>query len=486
MRILSEEQKRARIFQYVMLVFLSIVFLMYFWGLFTYIPGRFYRQLLPMVIWGMMGIAAYKGAYGKWSVYTLGIGFLVWYYITRCLNGDAFLNFSYTWLIEFCLVYGVVFPFARMTGDGERRAAFDIAALVCVITLLIMAVPGVISAVTGEVIEFPLLGVDTAMRNGRLKAMSQISNGVCVLMNIGLFLSCYLLAAHWKRWSIVPGVLLILIFFTAGSLTVSRGGLAGRAVTIGVVACLFAGRIPLKKHWLRAALLVVVLVVGSVIGYKLSDVSVGVVSGLHRIVAGEEASLETTEAAPEDELLADEDVLEEASAAGEADGTESVARERKVSDGLGTLNGRLNILKEFFAGLRSRPEVLWKGIIDNDVMLLTEHYQRFHYLHNSFLQVLAQTGIPGLLIALVFCVLFFLSALKIMLDKTKTMGQKMLPVLMVPLVVHGLLESFLFVTWRPMTTSSFVNLWFFLAAGYTMEMAKGIRFKQLLSRWKEN
>lgn len=479
MRIGCEGDKREKIFQYFLMAFLTAILLMFFWGLVSEFPGRFYRRILPIFVWGIMGAIAYKGSYGLRSVYTLGILFLIWYYITRCLNGDAYLNFSFNWMIEFCLVYGVVFPFAKATKDAEKRRYFDIAVVICLISMLVMAVPGVISAVTGEVIEFPALGVNTAMRRGRLKAMSQISNGVCVLMNIGLFLSCYLLAAHWKRWSIVPGVLMILAFFTAGSLTVSRGGLAGRAVALGVLACVFAGRIPIKKNWLRALLLVIVLFGGCLIGYKISDVSVKAVSVVHQLVARSEASEigqdEMELAVAEGDPLAGEE---------EAAALDSVARDRKVSDGIGTLNGRTNIFREFFEGVQSRPEVLWKGVLDNDVMLLTENYQKFHYLHNSFLQVLAQTGIPGLLFALVFCVVFFWNALKILLDKRKNLGQKMLPIVMVPLVVHGLLESFLFVTWRPLTTSGFVNIVFFLCAGYTVEMARDIRFKELFR--KEN
>lgn len=481
MPIAPDSEKRERIFRYFMLAFMVVIFLFYFWGLINYIPGRFMRQLMPMVMWGVIGMCAYKGVYGKWSVYTMGIGFLLWYYITRCLNGDAFLNFSYNWAVEFFLVYGVVFPFAKAVGEGEKRTSFDVVAILTVVTLLIMAVPGIVCAATGETVEYPLLGVNTIMRRGRLTAMGLICNGVAALMNIGLFLTIYLVAAYRKRWLAAPGILVALIFFMAGSLTVSRAGLAARAVGLGVVAFVFSGRIPLKKRWLKSLVMVLVLLVGSLVAYKLTDVSVDALSRISHALHLNQTQEETAPAG--DASAADEIVVEEA-AAEEEEEIQSVAQHRSALTGIGTLNGRINIYKAFFNSLKEQPEVLFKGVLDNDVMELAGRYQAWHYLHNSFLQVLAQTGVLGLLFVLVLCVMLFMSALKILLAENRSMGQKMLPILMVPLLLHGVLESFLFVTWRPLTLSSFVNICFFLCAGYTMEMAKGITWKDILRKEK--
>lgn len=110
-------------------------------------------------------------------------------------------------------------------------------------------------------------------------------------------------------------------------------------------------------------------------------------------------------------------------------------REFKTDGGMDSfLNGRYRIWENAFTLFREEPKVLLWGEsafrpmekinkMRNEMGLHT-----VSHVHNTFLQIMLENGIPGLLLYLSFIFIFIWQALKLMLDPTIPLWQKIMPV----------------------------------------------------------
>ncbi len=144
-------------------------------------------------------------------------------------------------------------------------------------------------------------------------------------------------------------------------------------------------------------------------------------------------------------------------------------RDPRKTDTLDLLSsGRLHIWRSAFQVLAVKPSVLWKGQLSSEVMTIANTFTNpaetggvpAHF-HNSLLQVLMTTGLPGLLMALAF--LFFVIRRAVFL-LGRAVHSAPLDILCVALPViaslpHFLLESCLF------TSIDARTLFYFLMCG---------------------
>lgn len=130
--------------------------------------------------------------------------------------------------------------------------------------------------------------------------------------------------------------------------------------------------------------------------------------------------------------------------------------------------------RSFFAYLRDHPAVLLYGEDYLTVRMMTRYDSDNPlaiHLHNAFFQTLAETGVPGLALILAICVFLLIYSLRILFSPERSAAEKMLPVLLLVLIVDSLAESPLFVPYDE-ATNSFFNLFFFLVAGYVVELGR--------------
>lgn len=393
----------------------------------------FYRRYLLMLVWAVMTVAAYRREYKLRSVCGLGLVFLGWYVLTRWLQGDLYLNPSYNNFIEFCAAYGLALPFAALSREGERRRAFDILALLLVILAVFLAAVSLVCA--GKGTDITVFGLVFSLAGGQLRPLGLEPGVAAALLNMGLFLLVYLLACYPRKWLLVPGLILALGIFAAGSLTGSRAAIVGQAAALAILVCLWAARIPVEKRGLRAGLLVLVFAVSMLAFAGLSHAAARGITGL--------SAEETAQMEPGFGLFGAE-------------------RESEFS--------------ELMEGMRDKPLVWLIGSPDAEVKDLMGDSGDGD-LHSSFFQTLALTGLPGLLMVLALCALVLLAAGRLLLDEKKALGQRLLPLVMIALLIQGLMESILFVPRTSMGPAALVNFVFLVTAGCTAEAAGGLCFK---------
>lgn len=459
------QEKRAQRFWLFCLLSLLVCSLVLLLGLFFSFPTRIFTRYVPLLSWSMMFVAFYERTYRSHPGYWLGLAFLGWFTLTRLLLGDTFLSSSYNFFVLMCFWYGVALPFARISDDTDKGRALDYIAVLYVLFFAYMAIGGICCAVLGRTIEIPGTVLSFYLGGtGRLHAMSLNPNPLAGLMNVGLFFSLYLLAKHFrKKWTILPCALAVLIYFLAGSLTASLAALIGRALALGVILCLLAGKLRIRCRWLKAGVLAATLLLGTIVFYEASDLSVEMMASFH--------PAEIQSAAEEE--LSEEELTDQQNA-------EAMGTDRNILEGAGTLHGRTRLYKTVLDSMKENPQVFAIGKLDSEIVNLMGTYKPAHYLHSSFLQTMALMGVPGLLLLLVLCVVIFLAALKVLLDDRLSLGQRVIPTMMLPLVVQGTMESFMYVPWGVLVPGSLMNTAFLLCAGYTLEMARGRRFRDLL------
>lgn len=98
------------------------------------------------------------------------------------------------------------------------------------------------------------------------------------------------------------------------------------------------------------------------------------------------------------------------------------------------LNGRYRIWENTFTLFRQEPKILLWGesayhpMEKINAMRTEAGLLSVSHVHNTFLQILLENGIPGLLLYLSFIVIFIWQAVKLMLDPTIPLWQKIVPV----------------------------------------------------------
>lgn len=452
---------------------LGIFFLMYMMTLdLIGLPLSILRSYAPILIFAVMGIGFYRGAYGRRNIFCLGLIFVLWYVVTRILLGDSFLGRSFVTVVDLCILYGFAFPFARLFGDGEKRRVLDILALVYVVFFAVMAWLSVYFSVTRTGVTMPLSGEYFGLPNGtwRLQILGQNPNYSAVLVTLAFFLTVYLLAGHWKKRWIAPAVLAMLGFYWALALTDSRTSIVAFVACFAYVAAVLASKIRLRSKALKTAVVVAAAVLGLLVSYKGIGLSIDVLSKM--TVAITQPQIETSQADGQSQEAVQAQAL--------GDYQLVAARDIKLDEA--NMSGRTNVYSSVIPALRQNPKILLLGQLDSNVMAkITEICGiEYQHMHNSFLQVLMLMGVPGLLFALWLTIRLALITIKLLFGKSST-ADKLLPLIPVALLVMSLVETMVFVPWMSMCWS-LVNFLFLMVSGYLMEIGQRVKFRDLLKR----
>ena len=139
-------------------------------------------------------------------------------------------------------------------------------------------------------------------------------------------------------------------------------------------------------------------------------------------------------------------------------------------------NGRFSIYRTIPEIFKRDPKRLLIGCLDEERMSVTNELLQpsaVSHLHNSFLDVLNNTGLPGLILALGFCVLLAVDACRVFFTENAAVGisEKVLTIPLAGIMGYSMLESLLFVK------QDFRSLSFFLICGYVIRYARLTREK---------
>lgn len=281
---------------------------------------------------------------------------------------------------------------------------------------------------------------------GNRLCMFMHPNSVGALSNMAMLLAVYM-ALDAKRVAVrVYYVIAALLMYATIGLADSRTNMIAVALSMGLLLYLVAQR-TFRREKTPVAVLAGVGIgaVGVVVAYLGFSVVNSVIEwGMVHTAAAEEAAILATES-------------------------------RALSTDLATFTGRDIIWRDALKAMFEHPLTLLFGTTRERVMTYMGHLPYIAgNLHNSLLQVLMATGIPGL--GLVCGFLFFLirecGLLFFRRKAGPTLAEQFLPVIVFSGLVFSLMEAILF-----LASGGAINMLFFLAAGMAVCAAREWRGK---------
>ena len=120
---------------------------------------------------------------------------------------------------------------------------------------------------------------------------------------------------------------------------------------------------------------------------------------------------------------------------------------RELTQDLLTLTGRTNdIYGAALPVLKQRPSILLTGSLDGETIGIATRMagRPLYHWHNSLLQTLMLTGIPGFLAAAAFLVLMVIAGVRTFFSGKAPLYRRLLVLPVAGLCLQGMLESYLF------------------------------------------
>lgn len=465
MRLVRENEKADRIVRILSVVLMGLCAALFLYTVVRYKPKPSCMEVLPYPIALVVLCWILRGHYGKRPVYWLGAAFVAWYGVTRLLIGDVHGRQAFYYFAEVAIIYLFAFPFARAVGEKGRLRVFDGLALGVVTVVTAACILGLCVVIGGEPISFSGGHYTTRLYENRLWLMALNPNIGSMFMVISLLLAVYLLLRYRKRWTLAVGIPVILIDYLTLISTDSRMAKLSLLGCAAVVGAIIASKWLKRRFVGRAAVIVVAAATATLVCYYGYSVGMQALNGGAAAYAerqarqeqsvDEQQTEETVQAAPVTELS-----------------------ERQLVDDYGS--GRVRVYRCFENYLKDHPSVLLTGSSNLTIRLMTcygmdsiQYFMEIH-LHNSFFQTLAGTGVVGLVLVLAMCVFLLVYSLRVLFSVERSAAEKMLPVFLWLLIIDSVAESPLFLPYDE-ATNSFFNFFFFLCAGYVVELGRKVK-----------
>jgi hypothetical protein len=136
-------------------------------------------------------------------VYLAGLLVPVWFVVSRMLGGELYLDESFLPFSHLMYMYGMALPFARLTGDGERRCGLAMVSLLIFACFGPVAWAGIAAALTRQTIVLPGLGTQIWIHPRELRLyMGSHANTSAAQMLAALLLGVWAVFSLRKKWLI--------------------------------------------------------------------------------------------------------------------------------------------------------------------------------------------------------------------------------------------------------------------------------------------
>ena len=142
-----------------------------------------------------------------------------------------------------------------------------------------------------------------------------------------------------------------------------------------------------------------------------------------------------------------------------ADGTEKEFISSRGFDGEDMMNGRLDIWSGILNQIRQNPKILLTGT--SKISPMRNVSITLAHCHNIYLQILLESGLPGLFLVLSFIVIILVKTVRVLRDPIIPLWIKLLPALIISLLVGDVAECY---TWLR-SSHCFMNAVLFISAG---------------------
>lgn len=419
----------------------------------------YYTCLIPV----FLGFTLYYRR-GKETLETkLILAFWAWVYITRILNGDIFLMTDADIVINTGVMYVLLVVCLELRGRARDRF-FDLAAVITVLFFTLLSIPGLYASLNHKILYNPLNGriLCSFEVYVRLMLFGKNSTIVCNWYFISFYLLVYLFFRAKNIWLRLLLTVSAIMHYLVIVMTFSRSGMLCFSLCLGLlVLALVLRRLRsggvVKKIIIALAVLCLVVPVSyksfsAVSGYMSRYISEAVQAQELQAEAAEEADSENSDS----KALSEEEVIERLG-------------NRAFND-----SGRLRIYKTIIPTIKQEPLRVLRGCLCPDVMRVANtvlpNYQP--HFHNSFLQLFSITGLPGLVLILVFCVLLAIRAVKLYLAQTP-MSVKIPALMLVGIALYNMLDTDLFVCADMPSFAAYIIAGYLLSCSYEQDTKSG-------------
>lgn len=419
------------------------------------------------------------------------IVFFIWLVLTRPLLGDVQLIASIPTLIPTALNVCLI-CYAASLEDGEGKKQFKlISTLICVFYCYV-CIGLLYAAVTRNDISLPpFIGIKMKEEGGLhyVDLMSSHRNTsaqwCCACFCIA---ACLASLSEKKAFKALCGAMMAVFFLTV-AISLSRISMITLAFAISMMAALaLIKHFPNKKTSVHVALALAAIIVVTPVIYKSYGLVGSAVEKLSLAVTPIERTVETP--MPSSDVEADESIAAPPAGSkvtiedGDAMFTETRDKENTMM-----LGGRVLVWNSIYTLLKNEPSRMRFGGLTSDyiaeinkIISQTDPTAVVQHTHNYLIESLFLTGIPGLLIMLVFSAILIVRMLKVFFSPRADMYHKLLVIPLSAILVKNMGEATL--VWHYSIANDITNYIFFLVAGlflaYSYELfpEKHIGFKK--------
>ena len=378
-------------------------------------------------------------------------GFVLWYYGVQALHGNYYLLTTYSddRLAAMLMVWVLFFGTPLILSPALRQKTADALAHIMVLFFGLLSWLGAIGCFTASPFKSPF--TDLALyydENGRLAFFQLHPNFASAMVFVALCCGVYLFLrtkCKWRKW--YYGLMMLgmcLAIFLAESRTIFLSiSLAGGLLAF--LLCLRSKLPQVKRFWagLLAMLFVALLIFGLFLGMPAL---------MKQLAPPRAVAMEEAPVSPETFVLPED------------------ARGNFFEE-LSTMTRRTEIFRSLWEAIRLSPDILWRGAMPETAMNLPREIMGradVVHMHNSLLQTLLLTGLPGLFLSLLFTAMLAVYALRLFFADPKVVSLSdqfwILPV--AGLLLCSISEPYLYVE------NCLPNLLFFFSAGMVIARAR--------------
>lgn len=384
-----------------------------------------------------------------------------WFVVCCVLGGDHYLEYNLHFLLGTAITFGLCYPLFVLM-DGKARIGWLTIVAICYTCMMTaLAAVGVFAAIAGVPIKSPFSDLTVGIQiNNRLWAFGMHPNEVGSALSIGLFMALMLCFQGRNAVSKLLAAAAALVICTAIAFTASRTSIVTSAAGLGAAAFWWLWtKLPLRHQvWrglisLAAMALVLILSCAILLGnlFALPQRLQGFKTGSVAVMDG--AVAEGTEAQP---------------AGGQSvPDAERIVTDRSITQDLSTFAFRTEIWQAGLQYIKDRPITLLIGSSDGEVARIPNRYlgHDVYHLHNSWLEMLALTGVPGVLMYLYLMVTVLVSSVRLFVDRTVRTEHKFLAVVPILLLLNGLMEIY------PCVSGNVMDMMFLVICGAVVGLA---------------
>lgn len=432
--------------------------------------SNYYHLGVPMLIAAYFACRGFRDGIEM----TILILYMLWAVVTRVLNGDLFLLEEGDYLIDLSTMILMFAPGILLRGK-KREWFFRSVSCILIVFYFVASLVCIYAAATNTYLENPIdfRGIGySALTENRFNFLSFQWNETAGQFAIAFALSLTLFFKT-KRLPI-QAFLTVAAFCDAVvvGLTMSRNGQTCVGLALGMMfGILILNRLKTLKTWQRTLVLLLTVVITTVVIYHFFEpIRYGIWSISQSAQTADATLHAQTKASPKvlTAQIADETMngeKNESTPVGEYQ-----ADERDYFE-----SGRKEIYWSALKSLQFEPKriVIGSGyyhVMDISHQLIREQAKHFH---NTFLQVINEFGIVGLIMVLWYfcCILTAAFRLTVIPDASASVGDQMLVLVPLMLMFYYMLEVGIFAI---IDMANIRNIMFYLSCG----MLTGVSYDQ--------